>query len=396
MGWYSPLHRAVLPLDGLRVTRSLRKMLPRYEIRVDTAFEGVLAGCADPRPAARLDRPADPAGLPELHERGIVHSVEAWTADGELAGGLYGVSLGGLFAGESMFHRPDIGRDASKVALVALVDLLVAADADDRLLDVQWVTPHLARWAWSRCPGGLPGAAGGGPARVAPAGLAGRDAIDSGACPRCPRWSRSRGSSPSGAWATSIARVELTAFSALKTYDPPLSALHGLEVDGGDPARQVHRLSSAGACTWCSTWPGPAGCAGRTRCPTTPAKPGKGPLALRVRLDDGSGFDLTEAGTQRKLAVHVVDDPQAIPMVATLGPDPLTEDFDEAALGAILASAGRVAAQGRAQGPADDRRDRQRLLRRDPARGQAEPVQAGELADRGGAGQALRRHQGTS
>ena len=73
-----------------------------------------------------------------------MHSVEAWTADGELAGGLYGVSLGGLFAGESMFHRPDIGRDASKVALVALVERLRAAGPTGRLLDVQWVTPHLA------------------------------------------------------------------------------------------------------------------------------------------------------------------------------------------------------------------------------------------------------------
>ena len=79
-----------------------------------------------------------------LHQRGIAHSVEAWTSDGELAGGLYGVSLAGLFAGESMFHRPDIGRDASKVALVALVERLRAAGPEGRLLDVQWVTPHLA------------------------------------------------------------------------------------------------------------------------------------------------------------------------------------------------------------------------------------------------------------
>jgi leucyl/phenylalanyl-tRNA--protein transferase len=70
--------------------------------------------------------------------------VETWTPDGELAGGLYGVSIGGLFAGESMFHRPGIGRDASKVALVALVDLLRRAGTEGRLLDVQWQTPHLA------------------------------------------------------------------------------------------------------------------------------------------------------------------------------------------------------------------------------------------------------------
>jgi leucyl/phenylalanyl-tRNA---protein transferase len=144
MGWYSPLRRGVLPLDGLRVSRSLRKMLPRYEIRVDTAFREVLDGCADRRrPHGWIDRRIRRV-YTELHERGVVHSVEAWSRDGKLAGGLYGVSLGGLFAGESMFHRPDIGRDASKAALVALVDFLVAVDPTDRLLDVQWATPHLA------------------------------------------------------------------------------------------------------------------------------------------------------------------------------------------------------------------------------------------------------------
>jgi leucyl/phenylalanyl-tRNA---protein transferase len=144
MGWYSPLRRGVLPLDGLRVSRSLRKMLGRFEIRADTAFDAVLAGCADRRrPNGWIDDRIRRV-YRQLHRRGIVHSVEAWTADGRLAGGLYGVSLGGLFAGESMFHRPDIGRDASKVALVALVERLRAAGTTGRLLDVQWVTPHLA------------------------------------------------------------------------------------------------------------------------------------------------------------------------------------------------------------------------------------------------------------
>ena len=144
MGWYSPLRRGVLPLDGLRVSRSLRKMLGRYEIRVDTAFDAVLAGCADRRrPNGWIDDRIRRV-YRQLHRRGVVHSVEAWTADGRLAGGLYGVGVGGLFAGESMFHRPDIGRDASKVALVALVERLQAAGGTGRLLDVQWVTPHLA------------------------------------------------------------------------------------------------------------------------------------------------------------------------------------------------------------------------------------------------------------
>jgi leucyl/phenylalanyl-tRNA---protein transferase len=144
MGWYSPLRRGVLPLDGLRVSRSLRKMLSRYEIRIDTAFDAVLAGCGDRRrPNGWIDSRIRRV-YRELHRRGVVHSVESWTADGQLAGGLYGVSVGGLFAGESMFHRPDIGRDASKVALVGLVDRLRAAGGPGRLLDVQWVTPHLA------------------------------------------------------------------------------------------------------------------------------------------------------------------------------------------------------------------------------------------------------------
>ena len=143
MGWYSPLRRGILPLGELKVSRSLRKSMRRYEIRMDTAFAAVLDGCASRRrPHGWIDRRVRRV-YSELYERGIVHSVEAWTPDGELAGGLYGVSLGGLFAGESMFHRPDIGRDASKVALVALVDFLMAAP-EGRLVDVQWVTPHLA------------------------------------------------------------------------------------------------------------------------------------------------------------------------------------------------------------------------------------------------------------
>jgi leucyl/phenylalanyl-tRNA--protein transferase len=144
MAWYSPLDRAVLPLTELRVTRSLRKMRHRYAIRVDSAFDAVLDGCADPRrPSGWINRDIRQV-YRQLHRAGIVHSVEAWTADGELAGGLYGVGIGGLFAGESMFHRPDIGRDASKVALIGLVELLTRDGIPDRLLDVQWQTPHLA------------------------------------------------------------------------------------------------------------------------------------------------------------------------------------------------------------------------------------------------------------
>ena len=137
--WWSPELRGVLPLSGLRVTRSMRQSSRRYEIRVDTAFDQVIARCADPgRPGGWIDARVLDA-YRRLHRLGWAHSVESWR-DGELAGGLYGVSIGGLFAGESMFHRE---RDASKVALMSLVDLL-GSDGLERLLDVQWCTPHLA------------------------------------------------------------------------------------------------------------------------------------------------------------------------------------------------------------------------------------------------------------
>jgi leucyl/phenylalanyl-tRNA---protein transferase len=140
MLWFSPVRRGVLPLDRLRVSRSLRRSVRRFEVRVDGAFGQVIDACADPRrPAGWID-PSIRAAYVELHRLGWAHSVEAWR-DGRLAGGLYGVSIGGLFAGESMFHRET---DASKVALVALVGLLRDAPDEPRLLDVQWRTPHLA------------------------------------------------------------------------------------------------------------------------------------------------------------------------------------------------------------------------------------------------------------
>jgi leucyl/phenylalanyl-tRNA--protein transferase len=144
MGWYSPLQRAIIPLDGMRVSHSLRKSIRRYEIMIDTAFDDVLDGCADRRrPSGWINRDIRRV-YRRLFKRGVVHTVEAWSPGGELAGGLYGVSIGGLFAGESMFYRPGVGRDASKVALTALVELLRGAGTEGRLLDVQWQTPHLA------------------------------------------------------------------------------------------------------------------------------------------------------------------------------------------------------------------------------------------------------------
>ena len=148
LGWWSPDPRAVIPLNRLHVSRSLRRSRRRFEIRVDTAFDAVIQACADPSRPHGWISPEVRAAYTRLHELGWVHSVEAWDRDdGELAGGLYGVAIGGLFAGESMFHRRT---DASKVALVALVDLLGDGQGGrgaqtHRLLDVQWMTSHLAQ-----------------------------------------------------------------------------------------------------------------------------------------------------------------------------------------------------------------------------------------------------------
>lgn len=139
IAWWSPDPRGILPLERLRVTRSLRQSARRYEIRVDTAFRDLMTLCADPNRRHGWITPAFVDAYSRLHEMGWAHSVEAWTPDGELAGGLYGVGIGGFFAGESMVSRR---RDASKVALLALVDVLRSGGV--ALLDVQWCTGHLA------------------------------------------------------------------------------------------------------------------------------------------------------------------------------------------------------------------------------------------------------------
>ncbi|WP_323792748.1 leucyl/phenylalanyl-tRNA--protein transferase [Nocardioides sp.] len=148
MGWWSPVQRGVLELDDLHVSRSLRRSLRDFEIRIDTAFTEVIEACADPdRPHGWIDRQVREAYV-GLHALGWAHSVEAWQ-DGRLVGGLYGLALGGLFAGESMFHRT---RDASKAALVGLVDVLRDEHAEARLIDVQWQTPHLETLGVSEVP----------------------------------------------------------------------------------------------------------------------------------------------------------------------------------------------------------------------------------------------------
>ncbi len=141
--WFSPDPRGILPLDRFHVPRRLVRVLKRgqFTVTINRAFEEVIHACA------RLDEPEGVWITDEirtsyiaLHRLGFAHSIETWS-QGELAGGLYGVSLRGAFFGESMFHRVS---DASKVALCALVERLRARGY--RLLDVQWVTPHLARF----------------------------------------------------------------------------------------------------------------------------------------------------------------------------------------------------------------------------------------------------------
>lgn len=138
--WFSPDPRGILPLTAFHVPARLGRTLRarRFEIRVDTAFAAVMAGCAERDDTWISDVIQETYAA--LHLAGQAHSVECWR-EGRLVGGLYGVALGGAFFGESMFH---VETDASKVALAALVERLRARDFT--LLDLQWVTPHLARF----------------------------------------------------------------------------------------------------------------------------------------------------------------------------------------------------------------------------------------------------------
>jgi leucyl/phenylalanyl-tRNA---protein transferase len=138
LAWWSPNPRGILPLDALKVSQSLRKSMRSFRVTFNQDFHGVITGCADPTRDSGWITPEIIAAYSELHRVGVAHSVEVWKGK-ELVGGLYGVEIGGLFAGESMFHRE---RDASKVALVALVQRLRACGGN-RLIDVQWRTEHL-------------------------------------------------------------------------------------------------------------------------------------------------------------------------------------------------------------------------------------------------------------
>lgn len=142
--WVEPRRRGILPLDAFHVPKSLKKVLKRGDVQVtfDTDFEGVIRACAEPTPARPRTWLNDELieAYCDLHAAGHAHSVETW-AEGELAGGLYGVSMGAAFFGESMFSRQ---RDASKVALVRLVERLKAGGF--LLLDSQFMTDHLRQF----------------------------------------------------------------------------------------------------------------------------------------------------------------------------------------------------------------------------------------------------------
>jgi leucyl/phenylalanyl-tRNA--protein transferase len=139
--WWSPDPRAILPLDYLHVSRRLARTLRsgRFQSTMDRDFAGVIRGCAENRGDGTWLVPEMIAAYQRLHELGRAHSIEVWRGD-ELAGGLYGVAIGGFFSAESMFHRVT---DASKVAIVGLVDRLRAGGFE--LIDIQFLTAHTAR-----------------------------------------------------------------------------------------------------------------------------------------------------------------------------------------------------------------------------------------------------------
>ena len=138
IGWWSPSPRAVFIPEDIKISRSLRQSMKRYTVTVDQDFRQVVLACGDPsRPQGWInDRVVD--AFTRLHELGHAHSVEVYAESGALMGGLYGVEIGGVFAGESMFHH---ARDASKVALVHLAQIL--SQQSGRIIDTQWMTDHL-------------------------------------------------------------------------------------------------------------------------------------------------------------------------------------------------------------------------------------------------------------
>ena len=139
MGWWSPMDRGVLLPGEHHVSRSLRRSRRRFTTSIDRDFDGVVRACADPGRDGRWITASMIGAYRRLYELGWAHSVEVWDEDGALAGGLYGVAIGALFAGESMFHHVT---DAGKIAVWVLADRVLGRGAPG-LIDVQWHTEHL-------------------------------------------------------------------------------------------------------------------------------------------------------------------------------------------------------------------------------------------------------------
>jgi leucyl/phenylalanyl-tRNA--protein transferase len=138
LAWWSPVDRGVIPLDGLRVTRSMQQSAKKFTCTVNQAFTEVMTLCGSMRTDGNWINQHFIDAYTDLHKEGHAHSVEVWNEAGELVGGLYGVRINKFFAGESMFH---VETDASKVALMYLVQLMTLDGME--LLDTQWRTDHL-------------------------------------------------------------------------------------------------------------------------------------------------------------------------------------------------------------------------------------------------------------
>ena len=138
IGWWSPKSRAIFYPDQIHISTSLKSEMKKFTVTVDQNFEAVIRACGNPERESGWINEDVISAFTTLHEIGVAHSIEVWDGDGSLAGGLYGLELGGVFAGESMFH---VVKNASKVALVHLGGLL--NDAQGRVIDTQWMTGHL-------------------------------------------------------------------------------------------------------------------------------------------------------------------------------------------------------------------------------------------------------------
>jgi len=138
IGWWSPKSRAIFYPGQIYISTSLKSAVKKFSVTVNQDFEAVLRACANPQRESGWINTDVISAFTALHQMGVAHSIEVWDSEGRLAGGLYGLELGGVFAGESMFH---VTKNASKVALVHLGELL--NDGSGRIIDTQWMTSHL-------------------------------------------------------------------------------------------------------------------------------------------------------------------------------------------------------------------------------------------------------------